>query len=87
MANKLDPNAEFWWTFGGNVTFLEEKEDGFIYLSSKLPLDEDEELIEFKIPKEQFIKLLENWKQKVCKLKPAQVIIKYENDEFIFETE
>ena len=87
MADKLDPNSEFWWTLGGNITFLEEKENGFIYLSSKLPLDEDEELIEFKIPKEQFIKLLDDWEQKVCKLKPAHVVIKYENDKFIFQTE
>ena len=87
MANKLDPNSEFWWTAGGNVTFLEEKEDGFIYLSSDLPLEEDEELIIFKIPKKSFIKLLDDWEQKVCKLKPAHVVIKYDNDEFIFETE
>src|SRR5271170_5497796 len=85
MADKLDPNSEFWWTAGGNVTFMEEKEDGFIYLSSSVPLEEDEKLIEFKLTKEQFIKILDDWEQ-VSKLMPSEVIIKYENDKFIFET-
>ena len=63
-----------------------EEEDGFIYLSLSLPLEEDEEFVEYKIAKEKFIKLLDDWEEKVCKLKPSEVTIKYENDEFIFET-
>ena len=85
MADKLDPDSKFWWTAGGNITFMEEKEDGFIYLSSCLPLEEDEELVEFKLTKKQFIKILDDWEQ-ICILKPASVTLKYENDEFIFET-
>lgn len=34
----------------------------------------------------QFVQLLIDWEEKVCKLKPKEVIIKYENDQFIIET-
>jgi len=84
-ADKFNCESKFGWTFGGNVTFLEEKEDGFIYLSSSLPLEKDAQLVEVKLTKKQLINILDDWEQKVCKLKPAQVTIKYENDEFIFE--
>ncbi|HRN77923.1 MAG TPA: hypothetical protein PLU71_01675 [Candidatus Dependentiae bacterium] len=67
-----------------NATFLE-KEDGYILLSS-LHAEDLDNPIEFKIPIKMFIKLLDDWQEKVCKLKPKEVIIKYENDEFIFET-
>jgi hypothetical protein len=36
--------------------------------------------------RDQFIKLLDDWQEKVCKLKPKEVIIKHENDEFVIET-
>ena len=35
---------------------------------------------------EQFIKLLTDWEEKVIKKKPKEVTIKYENDQFVFET-
>src|SRR5271155_654923 len=65
MANKFDSKSEFTWTVEGNITFLEEKEDGCIYISSNIPLEEGEEFVEFKIAKEQFIKLLDYWEDKV----------------------
>ena len=49
---------------------MEEKEDGFIYVSSGFPLEEGEELVEFKLTKKQFIKILDDWEEKVCKFKP-----------------
>lgn len=67
----------------GNITGLE-KEDNYILLTDLYP---DEEIpINLKMSREQFVKLLDDWQEKVCKLKPKEVIIKYENDEFIIET-
>ncbi len=34
----------------------------------------------------QFVQLLDDWENKVCKLRPKEVIIKYEDGEFIIET-
>ncbi|HRN77921.1 MAG TPA: hypothetical protein PLU71_01665 [Candidatus Dependentiae bacterium] len=67
-----------------NATHLE-KEDGYILLSS-LHAEDLDNPIEFKIPIKMFIKLLDDWQEKVCKLKPKEVIIKHENGEFIIET-
>ena len=35
---------------------------------------------------DQFIKLLDDWEEKVYKLNPKEVTITYENDEFTIET-
>jgi hypothetical protein len=85
LANKLNKNSEYGLTYGGNVTNLEE-EGIYIYLSSGLPLEKDEKLVELKMPKEQFIKLLDEWEEKACKAKPKEVTITEKNGEFIFET-
>jgi hypothetical protein len=36
--------------------------------------------------KQQFVQLLDDWQEKVCKPMPTEVIIKYENNQFIIET-
>ena len=47
---------------------------------------------EYKIPtvlrmkQEQFVHILNEWEERVCKLRPKEVVIKYENGEFIMET-
>jgi len=66
-----------------NATGLEKK-NGYIllrdlYSEEKIPT-------KLKMTHDQFIKLLDDWEEKVCKLMPKEVIIKYENDEFIIET-
>lgn len=67
----------------GNLTALE-KEDNFILLSD---LYSDEEVpTELKMTRDQFVKLLDDWEEKVCRDKPKEVIIKYDNDEFTIET-
>ena len=86
LADKSDPKSGYTWSFGGNITFMEEEEDGFIYLRSSLPLEEDEVRVYFKLSKEQFVKILDDWEELVCKKKPQEVTIKHINDEFIFET-
>ena len=67
---------------GGNFIFLE-KENGYVLLSDLY----SEEAIptEFKISRQQFIQLLDDWEEKVCKHMPKEVIIKYDNNQFILE--
>ncbi|HEV2600873.1 MAG TPA: hypothetical protein VGT41_01115 [Candidatus Babeliales bacterium] len=66
-----------------NRTFLE-KQDGYIYLSD---LHSEEDVpTKLKMCIEQFVQLLDDWNQKVCKLRPQVVIIKQENNQFIIET-
>jgi hypothetical protein len=67
----------------GNLTCLE-KEGNYIFLTDLC--SEEEIPTEFKISRQQFAKLFDDWQEKVCKVKPKEVLIKYENDQFIIET-
>jgi hypothetical protein len=69
---------------GGNFIFLE-KEGGYVLLTDMY--SEEEEPTELKISQQKFVQLLDDWQERVCKpYKPQEVIIKYENDQFIIET-
>jgi hypothetical protein len=39
-----------------------------------------------KMSRFQFVKLLDEWQEKVCRHQPKEVIIKHENGEFFIET-
>jgi hypothetical protein len=66
-----------------NLTRLE-KEGNYIFLTD---IYSDEEIpTEFKISRQQFAKIFDDWQEKVCKTNPKEVLIKYENDEFVIET-
>jgi hypothetical protein len=65
-----------------NATTLE-KQDGYILLRDQYP--EEEIPTNLKMSRDQFIKLLDDWEKKVCKLKPKEVTITYCNDEFVIE--
>ena len=67
----------------GNLTALE-KNNNYILLTDLY--SEEEIPTELKMTQNQFIKLLDDWEEKVCKLKPKEVTIIYDNDEFIIET-
>lgn len=67
----------------GNTTSLE-KEDNHILLTDLYP--EEEIPTQLKMTHDQFIKLLDDWEEKVCKPMPKEVVIKHENDQFIVET-
>jgi hypothetical protein len=67
----------------GNSVCLE-KEDDYILLSN-LYAEEDNQ-VQLKMSRRQLIQLLHEWQEKVCKLKPKEVIIKCENGEFSIET-
>jgi hypothetical protein len=66
-----------------NITSLR-KENGYIYLSDLY--SEEDVPTELKITVQQFVQLLDDWEAKVCKKKPKEVTIKYENDQFTIET-
>ena len=67
----------------GNCTFLK-KEDNYVLLSDLY--SEEAVPTVFKITKEQYKQILTDWEEKVLKLRPKEVLIKYENDEFTIET-
>jgi|SRR4030095_2977939 len=66
-----------------NATTLE-KQNGYILLGDQYP--EEEIPTRLQMSHDQFIKLLDDWEEKVLKLKPKEVVIKHDNDEFVIET-
>lgn len=75
---------EHWKGASGNITMVE-KEADFIYLSDLY--SEEKVPTELKMTVEQFVHLLDDWRDKVCAKKPMEVIIKHENDQFVIETQ
>lgn len=69
----------------GNITVLE-KEGDYVYLTDQCPDPEEKKPAILKISRTQFVKLLDDWREKVCETKPKEVIIKHENDQFVIET-
>jgi hypothetical protein len=66
-----------------NLTSLT-REDGYVLLSDLY--SEEDNPTELKMTYAQFLKILDDWEEKVIKAKPKEVLIKYENDEFTIET-
>ena len=66
-----------------NLTDLD-KENGYIVMSDLY--SEEETPTELKMTQKQFVQILTDWEEQVLKLKPKEVIIKHENDEFVIET-
>ncbi len=81
-----DPNSEYGTTCGGNCTYLE-YENGTIFIDHEFLQDKKNPQLA-KISREQFIKILDEWDQKVVKVdpKPKEVIIKQEGDQLFIET-
>lgn len=89
LADKTVPGTGFCYTIGTNATFLEEDDDGAIHIMDDTGSDPDDAHYvpaRITMTREQFVRLLDDWQEKVCKHKPKEVIIKYENDQFIIET-
>jgi hypothetical protein len=72
-----------WRGGSGNITMIE-KENGHIYLSNLY--SEEDEPTELRMPVQQFVQLLDDWRNIVCRDKPQEVIIKWEHDQFTLET-
>ena len=67
----------------GNITGLE-KEDNYILLTD---LYSDEEVPSaLKLTRKQYVEVITDWEEKVCKLKPKEVTITFQNDEYVIET-
>jgi hypothetical protein len=88
LADKDDPTSGFNDTIGGNATFLEEDGNGDIHIVDDTGSNDDEYYIpgRIKLTRQQLVQLFDNWQEKVCKHKPKKVMIKYDNDQFIIET-
>jgi hypothetical protein len=67
----------------GNITSLE-KEDNYILLSDLY----SEEAIPtvLRMTRQQYVQVITDWEEKVCKLKPKEVTITYDNNKFVVET-
>ena len=66
----------------GNITCLE-KEGDYLFLTDQCSQEKDP--TELKMSRQQFVQLLDEWQEKVCKTKPKEVIIKHENNIFFIE--
>jgi hypothetical protein len=79
------PNPKHGDTAGGNCTYLE-YEDGNIYLEDQT--SQEKIPTRLKMSREQFIKILDEWEQKVVNAdpKPKEIIIKQDRDQFFIET-
>jgi hypothetical protein len=84
LADKEDPNSQFIYSYSADATYLEE-ENNYIYLEEDISSGE-ETPPRLKITKKQFVQLLDDWQELVCKTKPKEVIIKHEHGHFFIET-
>jgi hypothetical protein len=89
-ADKNDPHSGFAHTCGSNTILLDEDDNGEdVYLIENIGGDPDDPYYippRIKIARDQFIQLLEQWQEKVCKYKPQTVFIKRDNNQFFIET-
>ena len=67
----------------GNTTILE-KDGNYILLSDLYSQEEVPTVL--KITRQQYVQVINDWEEKVCKLMPKEVVIKYENDQFVLDT-
>ena len=92
LAREVSGDVAFFrkWFFDPKYTCIDgntielDKEKGYIFLRDTYSQEKVRTIL--KIPNQRFLKLLDDWEEKVVKLKPQEVIIKFENDEFIIET-
>jgi hypothetical protein len=68
----------------GDLIALIEDNGGYIHLTDKY--SEEQKPASFKVAKEYFIKILDDWQKYVCHKAPQEIRLLYKNDEFIFET-
>ena len=66
-----------------NATALE-KENSYILLTDLY--SEEQAPTVLKMTRQLFVQILTDWEEKVLKLKPKEVIITYDNDQFTIET-
>jgi len=84
MADKTDSKNCYGSDVGFNTTSLEDDGFGNVIVEDDIPCD-PENPARIKMTREQFVKLLDEWAEKVIKTLPEEVIIKHENNEFSVE--
>jgi hypothetical protein len=85
LADKQDSSNEYGYAISGNATLLDEADDGkTVYFTDITSFGNEIPAIEMS--RYQLVKLLDEWREKVCKPKPKVVIIKLEHGEFSIET-
>jgi hypothetical protein len=77
LIDKRDPKNCFAYSINGEATQLSDGCNN-IYLTEKP--------VKLRMTRRQFVELLDEWQEKVCKQKPKKVIIKHKNDQFFIET-
>jgi len=89
-ADKNDPHSRFAHTCSTNTVLLDEDDNGIdvhlIDFTGNDPDDPHYIPASITMTREQFIQLLDDWQEKVCKHMPKEVIIKRENGRFFIET-
>ena len=69
--------------FCGNAIRVE-KEGDWVFLSDIF--SEEEIPTELKMSRQQFVDIIDDWFNKVCKRKPKEVTITYDGNQFTIET-
>jgi hypothetical protein len=70
-------------TIRGNCTYLEKSKDLVVLRDLYSELQKPTQV---KITCQQFVQLLDDWQEKVCKRKPKEVTITYDGNQFTIET-
>ena len=77
---------QFPHTVGSNITFLEIDQNEIISMYNDLDHNElEEKAPHLKISVDQFVELLDEWYERVCKQQPQEVLLKYENNTYTLE--
>jgi len=77
---------QFPHTVGSNITFLEIDQNEIISMYNDLDYGElEEKAPHLKISVDQFVELLDEWYERVCKQQPQEVLLKYENNTYTLE--
>lgn len=67
-----------------NLTALEKNDDDILLTDI---FSEEKSSSILKISQQQFIQLLTDWQEQVCNLQPQEFVIKYDDNQFIIETD
>jgi len=84
LADKDDPKSGYGSALGCNITSVEDDGLGNVIVEDDIPVD-PENPARIKMTREQFVKLLDEWAEKIIKTLPEEVIIKHDNNEFSVE--
>jgi hypothetical protein len=79
----LDERMDF---TSSNATCLEKVASGIYLFDGTEEISERSRAHGITVSLHQFLQLMDDWDENVWKTKPKEVMIKHENDQFVFET-